>query len=363
MNEQGTQSKNSQPTLLVIRLSALGDVAMTIPAIYSLARQHNKLSVKVLTLQPFARLFIGKPANIELITVSKQNIKGLRGLFTLLKQLSKESITMVADLHNVLRSWVIDLFFKSRGIPVAMLDKGRRDRQLLLKQKSGHQQHQRYTERYFQVFRSLGFALQPAFTHVLANDTANAAVSDKEVHSDFSSMIDEKIVNIGIAPFARYQNKTYPLQQMEQVVRQLSADGRFNILLFSGSKDERTLMEFWQQQYAHCHSVAGHYTLDNEVRLMSHLRLMVSMDSANMHLAALAGTRVLSIWGSTTPQCGFMGWQQQTADAMLLHCDCQPCTIAGSNHCRYHDFHCLADITPDSICQKIISITNPTSHA
>lgn len=349
MKESGTH----QTTLLVIRLSALGDVAMTIPAIYSLATQHPELTVKVLTLQPFAKLFIGKPENIELITVTKQEIKGLRGLTRLLGKLSGESIDMVADLHNVLRSWVIDCFFRLRGRKVIMVDKGRRNRRTLLKQKD--EQHALYTERYFQVFRSLGYSLQPTFTNVIEHDSTQL---------DFSSLLtDDGQVNIGIAPFARYQNKTYPLPLMEQVVQKLSVDGRFNILLFSGGKEERTLMEQWQQQYPHCHSIAGHFPLDDEIRLMSRLQLMVSMDSANMHLAALAGTRVISLWGSTTPQCGFMGWQQHTDDSMLLHCDCQPCTIAGSNQCRYNDFHCLAGITPDSIYNKITAITQSSTNA
>lgn len=176
-------------------------------------------------------------------------------------------------------------------------------------------------------------------------------------------MANEEKVNIGIAPFARYQNKTYPLELMEELVKQLSANGHFNILLFSGGGEERMLTESWQQKYQRCHSVGGHLTLDDEIRLMSRLQLMVSMDSANMHLASLAGTRVISIWGSTTPQCGFLGWQQHYNDALMLHCDCQPCTIAGSNHCRYHDYHCLADITPESIYHHIVTITSSTSHA
>jgi len=341
--------QSSQPkSLLVVRLSALGDVAMTIPAIYSLAMQHPEQPVKVLTLQPFARLFIGKPANVTLIAVAKADIKGLKGLVRLLRLLSKEDIGLVADLHNVLRSWLVDAYFRLCGRRVAMLDKGRKARLTLLRERGSGAQHKAYTTRYFEVFRRLGFAVEPAFTTVLEHDTAQP---------DFTAVLpDAEKTAIGIAPFARYQNKTYPLQLMEQVVAQLSADGRFRVLLFSGGKHEREQMEAWQGRYPNTLSVAGRYSLDDEIRLMARVRVMVTMDSANMHLASLVGTPVVSVWGSTTPQCGFMGWGQQQAHAMLMGCDCQPCTIAGSNSCRRGDFRCL-QFAPDALCRRIVSLT------
>ena len=272
----------------------------------------------------------------------------LKGLVRLLRLLSKEDIGLVADLHNVLRSWLVDAYFRLRGCRVAMLDKGRKARLALLRERGSGAQHKAYTTRYFEVFRRLGFAVEPTFTTVLEHDTAQP---------DFTAVLpDAEKVAIGIAPFARYQNKTYPLQLMEQVVAQLSADGRFRVLLFSGGKHEREQMEAWQGRYPNTLSVAGRYSLDDEIRLMARVRVMVTMDSANMHLASLVGTPVVSVWGSTTPQCGFMGWGQQQAYAMLMGCDCQPCTIAGSNSCRRGDFRCL-QFAPDALCRRIVSLT------
>lgn len=334
--------------ILAIRFSALGDVAMTIPAIYSVAKQYPEHTIKILTLQPFAQIFIDCPKNIILLTFNKQEIHGAIGLLHLLKRVNHEDIDVVADLHNVLRSWLIDLFFMVKGFRVVMVDKNRWKRLKLLFQRKGQQTA--FTESYFNVFRTLGLPIEESFLSVLSRDISIAY---------FSVILNNKgRKKVGIAPFARYQNKTYPLKQMEQVVAKLSASDKFVIFLFSGGKTESRLMQVWESKYEHVFSIAGRYNLADEVRLMSFLDVMVSMDSANMHLASLVGTRVISLWGSTTPLCGFMGWKQKEEDAIQLNTYCQPCTIAGSDHCNYGDFHCLSHIIPETIFTKIMSITS-----
>lgn len=99
-------------TILIIRTSALGDVAMCIPAVYSLAEDYPDLEIKVLTQPFFARLFVNAPANISFILTDwKGKHRGVRGIFRLLKELRRYHIDCVADLHNVLRSWIIDAYF------------------------------------------------------------------------------------------------------------------------------------------------------------------------------------------------------------------------------------------------------------
>lgn len=332
--------------LLVFRLSALGDVAMTIPAIYSCARSNPNCTFHVVTSEFCAQLFIGAPINIILHPIGKGNQHGLIGTWRMLRQLHAIPVDAVADLHNVLRSWVVDWSYRLRGKRVQMLDKMRHERQQILHK--GKAASQPFTERYFNVFRKLGLSAEHSFTSVMENDNTS--------QPDFSAILpDDGLTPIGIAPFARYENKTYPY--MEQAVGQLSADGNFRVLLFSGGKTEREQMEQWQKKYANTISIAGLFSLADEVRLMSKLKAMVTMDSANMHLASLVGCRVISVWGSTTPNCGFLGWQQNKGDAFVADCDCQPCTIAGSPHCRYGDYHCLTNIRPDNIYTRIKEIT------
>ena len=91
----------------------------------------------------------------------------------------------------------------------------------------------------------------------------------------------------------------------------------------------------------------------DEYALLAKCELMLTMESANMHLASLVGTRVVSVWGSTTPACGFMGYGQTADDALYASLPCQPCSTAGSTKCRLGTLECLKQLQPEAIVQRL----------
>ena len=111
---------------------------------------------------------------------------------------------------------------------------------------------------------------------------------------------------IGIAPFAKHRGKIYPTGEMELVMAELSDREDFTIFLFGGRGYEEALLDQWAFEYPRVKSVAGKYSLDQELALISRLDLLICMDSANMHFASLVGTRVLSVWGATHPYAGIL---------------------------------------------------------
>lgn len=327
--------------ILIIRLSALGDVAMTLPAIYSLARQNPTLEVTVLTSEKFCKLFLECPENLRLVPYSKERHGGFKGWLRLLGELRRYRFQQVADMHNVMRSWLIDAFFLIQGVRVAMVPKRRKERRRILMDK---QSAEPFIQRYFKVLQRLGHEVKPDFPGFFfeSPQIADGPLSARK--------------RIGIAPFARYMNKTYPIEQMRQVVRLLDDSGQFDIYLFGGGKRETDIFTAWRAESKHIAYASGSLSLGEELALMHGLDAMVSMDSANMHLAALTGVRVISIWGSTTPACGFLGWQQRTDDALYADVPCQPCTISGSPVCQRGDLLCFLHITPEQIVEKICQI-------
>jgi len=81
------------------------------------------------------------------------------------------------------------------------------------------------------------------------------------------------------------------------------------------------------------------------------------MDSANMHMAALTKTKVISIWGATHPYAGFAGFGQNQDDHFIqipeTELSCRPCSVFGNKPCFRDDFACMNNITPESIVHKI----------
>ena len=86
---------------------------------------------------------------------------------------------------------------------------------------------------------------------------------------------------------------------------------------------------------------------------MSHLDVMLSMDSSNMHLASLTGTPVVSVWGATHPYAGFMGWGQTEEYAVQIPLDCRPCSVYGQKPCLRGDYACMRNIAPEAIVEKV----------
>lgn len=323
--------------VLVYRLSALGDVAMTIPAIYSCARRWKDTTFHVVTTAFCAQMFVNAPANVVLHPLEMPVTT-----WRVLKALHKMKIDAVADLHNVLRSWIVDSMFWLRGKRVQVLPKRRQERYEILHEKM---RSQPFVMRYFEVFKHLGLPCEPAFT-TLFNEQPPLPVEMKKDGEQW----------IGIAPYARYENKTYPLEKMQEVVKCLAEKPNVRIFLFGARGEQADGLKQWEQLSPRVHSMAGRFTLNEEMALMAHLDVMVSMDSANMHMASLVGTRVVSVWGSTTPACGFLGWGQHIQNAVCANIDCQPCSIGGSNQCKQGNIACMAAIKPDAIVQTVCSL-------
>ncbi|WP_282030233.1 glycosyltransferase family 9 protein [Winogradskyella eximia] len=288
---------NKPKHILVLRFSAMGDVAMTVPVLRALITQYPKLKITVVTRGFFKPFF----QDLENVTVYEADFKGehkgVLGLYKLSKELKKLQFDAVADLHNVLRSKILKLFFF--GKKVVQLDKGRAEKKALTSGQTFQQlktTHQRYAE----VFETLGYAVdlsQPTFSESKPlSENLNAFISTK----DFKT--------IGIAPFAAHQSKMYPIAQMKAVISELSTS--YNVILFGGGAREIEVLNQLETEYSNVKSVAGKLNLEDELRLISTLDLMLSMDSGNAHIAAMLGKKVITIWGVTHPFAGFAPFNQ-----------------------------------------------------
>jgi ADP-heptose:LPS heptosyltransferase len=336
--------------ILVIRLSAMGDVAMTVPALQSFISKYPNIKLSVLSQKSFGPFF--NSSKVHFIGIELRYYEGLRGLYTLFKILKKERFDLVLDLHDVLRSNVLRLFFRFFGrVKVFVVDKGRKDKRALTRKKNKILRPLKTTaERYADVFKTAGFEINLGFEKLYAADfeilDKVKAILPNEKHS----------IAIGIAPFAAHQGKIYPLEKMAEVLDYLSIKG-FNLFLFGGGNEKLQLQE-WESKFPHCISVAGKFTLKEELQLISKLDLMISMDSANMHLASLVGTTVVSIWGATHPYAGFTGWGQSPDNIVQIDKPCRPCSVYGNKKCYRTDcpYACMKEISPSKIIEKVMSV-------
>ena len=347
--------------ILIIRFSAMGDVAMTVPVIYSLATQYPSVRITVLS-RPFARPFFENLApNIGFMEADiKNEYRGVKGLNALYRRLIAKQFTAIADLHSVLRSSYLRMRFNLAHFRVAHIDKHRKGKRLLVAS-TGKKMIQQPTsfQNYADVFAQLGYPIQLNFTSLFAEGRGNLNLLPTEI-INLKKQKDALIHSvhspwIGIAPFAAHQGKIYPIEQMEKVIQGvIHTYPQCKIFLFGGGKNEVDTMNQWANTYPEVINASAQLNgLSQELILMSHLDVMVSMDSANMHLASLVNTPVVSIWGATHPYAGFMGWNQDAANAVQIDLPCRPCSIYGNKPCMRGDYACLKNISPEQIVARI----------
>ncbi len=331
--------------VLVIRLSAFGDVAMLVPPLYSVAKAYPNDTFYVLTNKNFVLLFDLGLSNIHPIGVDLADYKGIKGLFRLGNFLRKYDIDKVADVHDVLRSKFLRTYFAFLGKKTVHIDKGRKEKRAVISHKVPLQPLKHTIDRYKNVFEAMGYVAEMSFSHYFSNVSGEIALPE-------NIFLDESKKNIGIAPFAKHKAKMYPLEKMEQVIKNLCTRSDIVIYLF-GSQNEAEILERWQTKYDNVVCIAGKLNLAQELFLMSQLRVMLSMDSANMHLASLVGVPVISIWGATHPYLGFYGFRQSIDDAVQIDLDCRPCSVFGNKPCRRGDYACLNYIDSDIVIQQL----------
>ncbi|MDC7995021.1 glycosyltransferase family 9 protein [Altibacter sp. HG106] len=296
--------------VLCIRLSALGDVAMTIPVFRALAATYPKLSITVVSKKFFAPLIDEIPGASFLAADVKGAHKGVRGLITLASEAKSLQIDAVADLHNVLRSKVVSGTLQLQGIRVSRIEKGRAEKRAMLEAngkpiKPLTSMHQRYAE----VFGNLGL---PVDLNEVKLPKPKALTP--ELH-ELIGIHTKKC--IGIAPFAAHRGKMYPEAQMEAVIATLSERDQYQLFLFGGGAAEEKKLKAWAERYSNTTNMAGRLLFSEELKLISNLDLMVSMDSGNGHLAALYGVPVLTLWGVTHPYLGFRPFGQPNAHQLV----------------------------------------------
>lgn len=334
--------------ILLIRLSAMGDVAMSVPVIRAFIIQNPGVKITVLSRAFLKPLFDHFP-NVDFYSADVDGKhKGVTGLFKLSKELKALNIDAVADIHNVLRSKILRFFLSLSGINLSVIDKGRSaKRELTRKENKIFKQLRSTHERYADVFRELGFKI----------DLSDPIFPDKKILNNKAVNLigKEKKKLIGIAPFAQYESKMYPLDLMEKVIRSLSKNNNNKILLFGGGIKEIDILQSLEKQFENTISLAGKVKLAEELSIISHLDCMLSMDSANAHLAAMQGIKILSLWGVTHPFTGFYPFHQPIEYALLPDLKKYPdipCSIYGNKVCKGYE-NVMRTISPEAITELI----------
>lgn len=294
----------------IIRLSAMGDVAMTVPVLRVLRATYPDLRITVVS-RSFFKPFFDHIDGVNFLEAEvKGEHKGIPGLLKLAASIRQSDVNMIADLHDVIRSKILVTSLRSRGLKSAVVDKGRKEKKQLIRTKGGNLKFLKTThQRYADVFAQLGYPIDLG-THKYPTRLALSPRISNWISTDNRQLV-------GVAPFAAYRSKTYPLDLMHQLLSRLDESGKYQIMLFGGGKSEVEQLDALANGLDSVVSVAGRMTLAEELILISNLDLMLAMDSGNGHLAAMYDLPVITLWGVTHPAAGFTPFGQPLDNQLL----------------------------------------------
>lgn len=343
--------KNRNKHILIARFSALGDVAMTLPVVYDACAASPDTEFLFLTRSHPSQIFVNKPENLSVLGINTDNFKGIAGMWRLAKALkSRYEVDEFIDLHDVMRTKLLRIFLRAFGVRSYTIVKDRAaKRALTRKHHKVLVQLKPTPERYRDVFYKAGIPL--------ANDFKSLYGSGKGDPTLFAAITPPKRQGekwLAVAPFARHQGKIYPMELLQQVVDHYAYLPEWKIFILGYGLQETAQIDALSKGRTNVVNMAAkNLGIAAEMSLMSHCDVLLSMDSANMHLASLVGLRAVTVWGATHPYAGFLGWNQKTADVVQLDMVCRPCSVFGNKPCHRSDYHCLRGIPPAMIISKI----------
>ncbi|WP_405378435.1 glycosyltransferase family 9 protein [Nonlabens sp. Asnod3-A02] len=297
--------------ILVIRLSAMGDIAMCVPVLLALKRDYPSVEIVALSRKRFRSILEHIP-DITFIEADVDNRhKGVSGLYRFSKEIKALKIDAVADFHNVLRSKILRTFL--RGIPKSKIDKGRAEKKKLINDPTFFKPLTHSTERYANVLRELGFKVELKGNEFLPKEAVLPQIHDQ---------IGRKTSKwVGFAPFAAHETKAVTIKKAKKLVKAISQDDQITILLFGGGKKEQEQLQIIAGTTSNVINMAGITSFENELSVMSQLDAMIAMDSGNGHLAALYGVPVITLWGNTHPYAGFAPYAQPEENQLTANRD------------------------------------------
>lgn len=280
----------------------MGDVAMTVPVLRAFSLEYPEVKITVVS-RPFFKPFFDGIPNLNFFSIDlKERHKGFLGLLRLYSDLKKANIDAVADLHNVLRSKVVRSLFALSGKKVAATNKGRAEKKALTRAENKiFAPVKSMLQRHLDTFQKLGFAID------LSHPSFPPKTELSKEILEITGVKNEKW--IGIAPFAQYDSKVYPLDLLQEVINELAKDNH-KLFLFGGGQKEIEKLNQLKENLEKVIVVAGQLKLPQELDLISNLDVMLSMDSGNAHIAAMLGVKVVTLWGATHPYAGFVPYNQ-----------------------------------------------------
>ena len=333
--------------ILVIQTAFIGDAILTLPLIQALKLNYPKSSIDVIVVPRTTEIFTNHPAISKIIQYDKRGgDRGLKGLLQLRNKLNAQNYDLVIVPHRSLRSALLAWLLR----PKISIGFDRSAGRWLFKKII------RYDSSIHEIERNLSL-LGPLKLPTVANVLPRLYPSNQDMHIIDSILIEyglNQYKNIlALAPSTIWNTKRWPADRFAAVCKQIVSEN-IAIVLIGGKEDDGLCKEIMRiAQAKNVFTVAGKLSLLQSAELIRRCKVLISNDSAPMHIAVAIGTPVVAIFGATIPQYGFAPRGPHDVVVETNGLKCRPCSIHGGNICPIKTFECMLSITPEVVVNKL----------
>ncbi len=336
--------------ILVFQTAFLGDVILTLPLVQILHRKFPEAEIDFVTTPRAAEILRGHRDIHSVIVYDKRKTqRGIRGMIAMSRLLKKTGYDLAIVPHRSLRSAVVVYWSK---IPERIAFSTNAGKWLFTKKV-------KYKKELHEVERNLEF-LSALSIQYAEKELPSLYPSNEDVAAVDRYFFEEKIIRrkavIGIAPGSVWNTKRWLPERFSQCCRMFSGDG-IEIVLIGGKEDRELCAEIKDAAGTGCvHSAAGKFSILQSAELLRRCDLLISNDSAPLHLAVAMRTPVVAIFGATSPSFGFAPYGKRDVVVERNDLDCRPCTIHGGNKCPIGTFDCMVGISAKRVYEKAVEI-------
>jgi len=314
--------------ILVVRLSSLGDVILTTPALAALKEKWPAARLAVLTKRRFADVFLGHPAVDETLIFEDRGLWGWAGA------IRRRRFDLYVDLHDTPRS---RLWGWLSGSPRRVrLDKQAAARQRLVRTKRPSPAlASPVKQRYMDALRPLGIA-----------ETAGRPALFVPRAASLSPELARRLGEgpfIGVAPGAAHATKRWPAERFAAAADALAEKLGAKIIFLGAPSDEGVAREALGVVRAPAQNFVGRTDVKELVLLIARCRLLLTNDSGAMHAASALGVPTVAVFGPTVEAFGFFPEKDTAAVLERPGLYCRPCTLHGGPRCPEGHFRCMTE--------------------
>ncbi len=332
--------------ILMTRFSSMGDIVLTTPVIRALRRKFPKARIDYVTKRQFTELLHGNPG---LNTVYAYDSRaGFAGLRVLGKQLREQRYDLLVDLHNNLRSHMLQALIRPRR--TVRYSKHLIRRTLLVK--GGVNLYPRpiiqMPDRYLRPLEKWGVENDDAGLELFPSDADRAKVAGLFRQHHVSN--DELV--IGLGPIASFPLKQWPVERFAEVGQELVKRYQARIILFGGPADVEQVHPLAAHIPRHPIVLCGQLSMMESAAALERCALFVGNDTGTAHIASAMGCKVVEIFGPTVEELGFYPYHVP-AHVVSSPLPCRPCTHTGKGRCTLNTHACMRNIAAADVMTAV----------